>query len=61
MLVDSNNKIRAFHLAGSNSTSDGLADSFSLFDYMELYKWYAPGGKSQESYRLVTIANVEIG
>jgi len=21
-------------------------------DYIELYKWYAPGGKSQESYRL---------
>jgi DNA polymerase elongation subunit (family B) len=31
------------------------------FDYMELYKWYAPGGKSQESYRLDNIANVEIG
>jgi len=35
----------------------GVAD----FDYMELYKWYAPGGKSQESYRLDSIANVEIG
>ena len=31
------------------------------FDYIELYKWYAPGGKSQESYRLDNIANVEIG
>jgi DNA polymerase elongation subunit (family B) len=31
------------------------------FDYLELYKWYAPGGKSQESYRLDNIANVEIG
>jgi DNA polymerase elongation subunit (family B) len=30
-------------------------------DYIELYKWYAPGGKSQESYRLDNIANVEIG
>jgi len=30
-------------------------------DYIELYKWYAPGGKSQESYRLDNIANVELG
>lgn len=30
-------------------------------DYLELYKWYAPGGKSQESYRLDNIAHVEIG
>jgi len=30
-------------------------------DYIELYKWYAPGGKSQESYRLNNIASVEIG
>jgi DNA polymerase elongation subunit (family B) len=35
----------------------GIAD----FDYLELYKWYAPGGKSQESYRLDHIANVEVG
>jgi len=33
----------------------------SDLDYLELYKWYAPGGKSQESYRLDNIANVEIG
>jgi len=31
------------------------------FDYLELYKWYSPNGKSQESYRLDNIANVEIG
>jgi DNA polymerase elongation subunit (family B) len=30
-------------------------------DYIELYKWYAPNGKSQESYRLDHIANVELG
>jgi DNA polymerase elongation subunit (family B) len=30
-------------------------------DYIELYKWYAPGGKSQESYKLDNIANVELG
>ena len=33
----------------------------STLDYIELYRWYAPGGKSQESYRLDNIANVEIG
>ena len=33
----------------------------SALDYIELYKWYAPGGKSQESYRLDNIANVELG
>ena len=30
-------------------------------DYIELYKWYAPGGKSHESYRLDNIAQVELG
>jgi DNA polymerase elongation subunit (family B) len=30
-------------------------------DYIELYRWYAPGGKSQESYKLDNIANVELG
>lgn len=30
-------------------------------DYIELYRWYAPGGKSQESYRLDNIANIELG
>jgi DNA polymerase elongation subunit (family B) len=33
----------------------------AALDYIELYKWYAPGGKSQESYRLDNIANVELG
>lgn len=33
----------------------------SSLDYIELYKWYAPGGKSQESYRLDHIAFVELG
>ena len=45
-----NRKLKVYELVG-------VAD----FDYMELYKWYAPGGKSQESYRLDNIANVEIG
>ena len=30
-------------------------------DYLELYKWYAPNGKSQESYRLDAITQVELG
>lgn len=30
-------------------------------DYIELYKWYSPSGKSQESYRLDNIAQVELG
>ena len=33
----------------------------STLDYIELYRWYAPGGKSQESYRLDAIAQVELG
>ena len=30
-------------------------------DYLELYKWYAPEGKSQESYKLNSIAVIELG
>jgi len=33
----------------------------ATLDYIELYRWYAPGGKSQESYRLDSIAQVELG
>jgi len=40
----------SYHLSGINA-----------LDYIELYKWYAPGGKSQESYKLDAIANVELG
>ena len=29
--------------------------------YIELYKWFAPGGKSQDSYRLDNIAQIELG
>jgi len=32
----------------------------SALDYLELYQWYAPGGKNVENYRLDTIANVEL-
>lgn len=33
----------------------------STLDYIELYRWFAPGGKSQDSYKLDSIANVELG
>jgi DNA polymerase elongation subunit (family B) len=45
---------------GRPMTSYDLMGIASL-DYIELYKWYAPGGKSQESYRLDNIAHVELG
>ncbi len=33
----------------------------SALDYLELYQWYAPGGKNVENFRLDTIANIELG
>ena len=33
----------------------------SCLDYIELYQWYAPGGKNVENYRLDTVASVELG
>jgi DNA polymerase elongation subunit (family B) len=33
----------------------------AVLDYIDLYRWYAPNGKSQESYKLDSIANVELG
>jgi len=33
----------------------------SVLDYLELYQWYAPGGKNVENYRLDTVASVELG
>jgi DNA polymerase elongation subunit (family B) len=47
-------------IRGKNMTSYDLTGVATL-DYIELYKWYAPGGKSQESYRLDNIAHVELG
>ena len=47
-------------LRGRQQTFYDISGVASL-DYIELYKWYAPGGKSQESYRLDNIANVELG
>ena len=45
---------------GRTMTAYDLMGVASL-DYIELYRWYAPDGKSQESYRLDAIANAEIG
>ena len=33
----------------------------AIYDYIELYRKYAPGGNSQESYKLDYIAQVEVG
>lgn len=33
----------------------------AVLDYIELYKKFAPGGMSQESYKLDSICNVELG
>jgi DNA polymerase elongation subunit (family B) len=51
---------RTTKVNGRELTAYDLVGISSL-DYIELYKWYAPGGKSQESYRLDNIANVELG
>jgi len=45
---------------GRTMTAYDLMGVASL-DYIELYRWYAPDGKSQESYRLDAIASAEIG
>jgi DNA polymerase elongation subunit (family B) len=49
-VVSNNRELIAYELMGVSS-----------LDYIELYRWYAPGGKSQESYKLDNIANVELG
>jgi len=51
---------RTAHVKGRELTAYEIYGISSL-DYIELYKWYAPGGKSQENYRLDNIANVELG
>jgi len=51
---------RQTNINGRKLIAYGLVGIESL-DYIELYKWYAPGGKSQESYRLDNIAQVELG
>lgn len=48
--VMNNQELTAYELVG-----------VSTLDYIELYRWYAPSGRSQESYRLDAIAQVELG
>jgi hypothetical protein len=38
-----------------------IPSGISVLDYIELYKKFAPGGQSQESYKLDAICNVELG
>ena len=45
-----NRKLNTYNLLG-----------IANIDYIELYKKYAPGGNSQESYKLDNICNVELG
>ena len=51
---------RTFVFKGKEKKTYSIA-GVALIDYIELYKWYAPGGKSQENYRLDSIASVELG
>lgn len=54
------NKRSVFRNIGKEEiTYDWLG--IGMMDYLEMYTWYAPDGKSQESYRLDHIASVELG
>ena len=52
--------VRSFMFKGQQKKTYNIT-GVSVLDYIELYKWYAPTGKSQENYRLDTIANAELG
>jgi DNA polymerase elongation subunit (family B) len=51
---------RQVNIGGRTFKSYNLL-GISVLDYIELYQKYAPEGKSQESYKLDNIANVELG
>lgn len=51
---------REITIKGRKQTAYELIGITDL-DYLELYKWFSPGGKSQESYKLDNIASVELG
>ena len=53
-------KERTTHVMNREQTVYELVGVGDL-DYLELYKWYSPNGKSQESYKLDNIASVELG
>ena len=50
---------RKYNFKGREKIAYDLV-GISALDYIELYKWYAPNGKTQESYRLDNIANEEL-
>lgn len=51
---------RTIVMMGREQTSY-TPSGISTLDYIELYKKFAPGGQSQESYKLDAISNVELG
>lgn len=51
---------RTITMMGRDQTSY-TPSGISTLDYIELYKKFAPGGQSQESYKLDAICNVELG
>lgn len=48
-------------LINNKQLTEYILTGVSSLDYIELYKSYAKGGRSQESYKLDNIANVELG
>ena len=51
---------RTFTLMGRDQKSYSPM-GIGIFDYIELYRKFAPGGTSQESYKLDNICHVELG
>ena len=51
---------RTITLMGREQTAY-IPSGISVLDYIELYRKFAPGGQSQESYKLDAICNVELG
>jgi DNA polymerase elongation subunit (family B) len=65
---DDTRKLSPWNWIGERVVKDARGEKLSYnllgissLDYIELYRWFAPGGRSQENYRLNTIANVELG
>jgi DNA polymerase elongation subunit (family B) len=51
---------RTITMMGRDQTAY-LPSGIAILDYIELYKKFAPGGQSQDSYKLDNIAHVELG
>ncbi|NDB61635.1 DNA polymerase, partial [bacterium] len=56
-------RVVSFRLAdvGMKKVGSYAILGIATLDYMKLYRWYAPDGRSQESYRLDNIGHVELG